>query len=114
MGHKEIITTVEDYFHLDEGVCYIKRRKRPIVKARNTAVYFLIMNGCNKSQLAGIFNMHRSTFYNSIPSVEGDIFTNRVYRQQIAELKKIIFGDNMEYLLNQETKQMLNHKWEAR
>lgn len=111
MEAKEIVTAVEDYFLLKPGTCFRKRRLREVTKYRNIAAYFLIMSGWSEAQIAEFFGMDRTTFYHSLESVEADIDTNKVYRQQIAELKDIIFGDGAEYNSNQETKVMLTHKW---
>lgn len=111
MEAKEIIIVIEDYFNLDEGTCYIRSHKRPIVQARHTAIYFLDMSGYSKKQIGEILGIGEDTFYKSIKTVNNDIDTNRLYREQIGEIKKIIFGDNMEYLVNQEAKQLITHVW---
>jgi hypothetical protein len=111
MEAKEIVTVVEDYFNLKEGTCYRKRRLRGVTKYRNIVAYFLTLKGWSTNQIADFFKMQRTTFYYSVEAVKNDINTNRIYREQIAELKDIVFGDGAEHNSNQETKVILTHKW---
>jgi chromosomal replication initiation ATPase DnaA len=112
MYAKDIVTVVEDYYNLEPRTCYKKKRSREISRYRNIVAYMLTQKHWTIKQIATFFNMERTSFYRSIEQVEDEINTNRIYRHQIAEIKDIVFSDGVEHSVNQETKAILNYKWE--
>lgn len=105
---RQIVKIVEEYFNLDPGTCFVRSNAELYSKHRNIVAYFLKMNSWEKEEIVKYFKMKRTFFYDSIQSVEDQINSNRIYRQQIAELKDLIFpeGENPE-----EEEVKITHVW---
>lgn len=71
-----------------------RSRKVPHVVARNTVMYFAYeIKNLNKTQIGVFFKRDHSTVIHALRSVENDIFSNKVYRKKIEELRVILEND---------------------
>jgi hypothetical protein len=81
-----------EYFNMTLGTLMSKNRKREIIIARQTAMYFCKENELGSLKSIGQFfgGRDHSTVIHALQCVEDSCFTDRIYKERVEEIRKIL------------------------
>lgn len=100
LSGEDIISIIEQYFHLKPGEIKMRTRIREIVRPRQIAIWIIANKNIQKSEYqkpmwSKITRDHfkqidHATLIHSFKTVESDLHTNRAFRQLIADIQLLI------------------------
>lgn len=86
-----IIKTVSKYYEIDPEELKTDDRHRPLVKARQQSIFFIMRETTLKlKEIGSLFNRDHSTVIHSKEAVDDLSFTDRHYRSELLNLKELI------------------------
>ena len=83
----KILAVVSRYTGIPEDVILSRSRKMDIMTARHITAYLLYLSGLSRGQIALLINFNRSTTYNSIDFVEGQLNCDKNFNALFQTIK---------------------------